>query len=516
MNNGMAGHFLKTNGQKVATEATKNGEFSGLAPLSEHQIEIDFLPATSPGNLAKEPGCLAKEQALCMDWFFADPVPAGDMPQVQPSPELAPSPPPMMEDDLGLSSVEHKVDVGPVWPLSPEEETLIRQYRRAMIKNAEHTKLSKRRKAANAYGRKSTKTYKAREQYSVANRPKSAATQSIEKRKLGKKTKRYGEALMFLVLCCFVGRGGVAKFNQQEWLAAQDTYRIMSDVEKWRWMRSEIDQSDNNKYTSICGEHRLCRKCWWLYHGFGRSRFYKVKAAEKPPDGPGRGHQGHRSPAYCEAIEFVTKFIDCYGDAMPDDQTIQLPVCSKKELFECYVGDCGAEHLSLPAFNTLMRTTFSHILTHTHKRFKQCDFCHKCDKNRRDQKLRPVERARWAHQKRLHRERVGAEKQKYYHHRYKARQSPEKYCSIIIDNMDSWKTTLPRWARETAAYESLFRLRTHLTGVIVHGKPNRTFCYIWPDRYPKDSNFTCSIILDVLDKIKTDAKVLYLQVPLNH
>ena len=71
-----------------------------------------------------------------------------------------------------------------------------------------------------------------------------------------------------------------------------------------------------------------------------------------------------------------------------------------------------------------------------YKRLKQCTYCSDCDKTVADRKLSLAVRAKWAERKRRHRQRVAAEKQKYYHHRHKATVSPLKYISIIMDGSD--------------------------------------------------------------------------------
>ena len=127
-------------------------------------------------------------------------------------------------------------------------------------------------------------------------------------------------------------------------------------------------------------------------------------------------------------------------------------------------------------------------------------------------KLAFAVRQAWAERKRIHRERVRAEKQKYYHHRYKARRNRDMYLSIIIDGMDQSKVATPGRKRDSAETEGIYRTKMHCTGVLVHGSPNQTFAYLWPDRVPKDPNLTCSILLDVLSRIETKAGVLYLQI----
>lgn len=74
---------------------------------------------------------------------------------------------------------------------------------------------------------------------------------------------------------------------------------------------------------------------------------------------------------------------------------------------------------------------------------------------------------------------------------------PEKYSCIIIDGMDQNKTNLPCLRKASKSTSSLYRLKTHLTGVLdhtrtEHGKQVSIFMDIL--QWPHDSNLTISII----------------------
>ena len=72
---------------------------------------------------------------------------------------------------------------------------------------------------------------------------------------------------------------------------------------------------------------------------------------------------------------------------------------------------------------------------------------------------------------------------------------------IIIDGMDQNKTNLPSLRKAAKSTSSLFRLRTHLTGVLDHTRTNhgkRVFVLMDILQWPHDSNLTASIISRVL------------------
>ena len=63
---------------------------------------------------------------------------------------------------------------------------------------------------------------------------------------------------------------------------------------------------------------------------------------------------------------------------------------------------------------------------------------------------------------------ITTEREKYYNHREKSKRDPKRYLTIIIDGMDQSKTNVPQLTTTTKSSQNLWRLRTHLTGNLVH------------------------------------------------
>ena len=86
-----------------------------------------------------------------------------------------------------------------------------------------------------------------------------------------------------------------------------------------------------------------------------------------------------------------------------------------------------------------------------------------------------------------------AERHKYYHHREKARSEPLRYATVIIDGMDQSKTNLPHLTQNTKSTQNLWKLRTHLTGALLHTqspKGKLGFGYYDLLQWPHDCNLT--------------------------
>ena len=111
-----------------------------------------------------------------------------------------------------------------------------------------------------------------------------------------------------------------------------------------------------------------------------------------------------------------------------------------------------------------------------------------------------------------------AERKVYHHHHSKSRSNPEKYTCVIFDGMDQTKTRLPITRKIAKSTQSLYHLRTHITGSLEHTRTShgkRTYIYIDILRWPHD----CNLVIEVLDRVLLDririhgyvAPTLYLQ-----
>ena len=97
------------------------------------------------------------------------------------------------------------------------------------------------------------------------------------------------------------------------------------------------------------------------------------------------------------------------------------------------------------------------------------------------------------------------QRQRYYDNRRLAIDNPREYISTIIDGMDQNKTNLPHFARVTKATQNLWTLRTHLTGVMVHGKGNFGFFDFL--QWPHDCNLTLSCLLETLSRLAQEGNL---------
>ena len=94
------------------------------------------------------------------------------------------------------------------------------------------------------------------------------------------------------------------------------------------------------------------------------------------------------------------------------------------------------------------------------------------------------------------------ERRKYHLHRYKARRTPSKYLTVILDGMDQSKTDVPNLRRICKSTANLQKLRTHLVGVIMHSglcPMGKLFIGSFDlFQWKHDSNLTMNILLVIL------------------
>ena len=73
-------------------------------------------------------------------------------------------------------------------------------------------------------------------------------------------------------------------------------------------------------------------------------------------------------------------------------------------------------------------------------------------------------------------------RKRYHSHREKSRASPDKYMTLIVDGMDQAKTNIPYTKVATESTSSLWRLRTHVSGILIHTKaPCGKLAYVFID-----------------------------------
>lgn len=75
---------------------------------------------------------------------------------------------------------------------------------------------------------------------------------------------------------------------------------------------------------------------------------------------------------------------------------------------------------------------------------------------------------------------------------------------MSVDNMDNGKTSIPRLHRYNKDTDGKERLGTHLTGILLHGRPNPIYAYTWYERFPAGSDSVVTILARALNETVKD------------
>ncbi len=141
--------------------------------------------------------------------------------------------------------------------------------------------------------------------------------------------------------------------------------------------------------------HDVCNTCFGCFHGVSRRTVQRALKDKNSGvaryDAPDEDDAPKRSDTLLnlEAAAWITRTYVHYGDFMPDESTVCLPVYSKTELHNWYVSsNHDIPHYSSSEFMRVLRRDFPFITFRQYKKFMQCEFCHDVDFLVKQEKVR--------------------------------------------------------------------------------------------------------------------------------
>jgi hypothetical protein len=223
-----------------------------------------------------------------------------------------------------------------------------------------------------------------------------------------------------------------------------------------------------------------------------------------------------RAPLKELAVSWLTVHISEYGQRMPDCPDIHLPPGSWFQVFQkCATHQrmndgVSDNELSLSYFHRLRKAEFPRVKMPKVQRFTKCKECSqaKVDKAKTLDRKKRKEITKCLDK---HLRAVRVERRKYWKHRRKAKTHMTTYLSMIVDGMDQAKTMLPFFVEPTSLTESQLKLKTHVVGVLVHGRG--AFAYHCSESVPGDPNLVIHCLMRTIMRLIPPAlpEVLYLQ-----
>ncbi|XP_045208259.2 uncharacterized protein LOC123560063 [Mercenaria mercenaria] len=198
-------------------------------------------------------------------------------------------------------------------------------------------------------------------------------------------------------------------------------------------------------------------------------------------------------------VGFIQAYVEATCDRDPTGTVYRMPTSlTKLDLFNLYdiVHQENSLHKSM--FYEILKKRFSNVIFSKKQRYTKCKECNEfrelisAEKNVELKKEIIMLRD-------LHLREQQMEREAYYVRRAQAEMRPGEFLSVILDGMDQKKTNLPYYTHDNNPVGSgQHKLRTHITGSIVHGRGK--YFFLDCNQYPHDTNLVLSCLLKLLVK----------------
>eukprot|EP00058_Branchiostoma_floridae_P022242 XP_002607732.1 hypothetical protein BRAFLDRAFT_82821 [Branchiostoma floridae] len=183
----------------------------------------------------------------------------------------------------------------------------------------------------------------------------------------------------------------------------------------------------------------LCREAWCRVYGINKNAYYRELKDFKLGlewDGLRRGRS--LSIQCVSASVWFGYYVASHGDKMPHKNEIWLPYNTRKvDIYNKYAEECEERSQKFcceESFRNMWKYFYPHVSIKTCSLFTKCTICVRLGRNlakTRD----PVKRREIKLKRQEHDARQMAERLAYYQRREAARKEPEKYLSLIVDDM---------------------------------------------------------------------------------
>jgi len=219
---------------------------------------------------------------------------------------------------------------------------------------------------------------------------------------------------------------------------------------------------------------------------------------------------------------FVTWYIKNYCQHHPETGAMTLPYAyTYRSMWQLYVQDCKKHDLRPYEYDTFTRKLHEDFplvkLSHLSDDF-HCTTCKSIDQDIENalHERRFDDSQFHRHRKQAHMDWSDGERAKYYKHKRKTRDNPDKYVCLIIDGMDQAKMTVPSLTKRPDVKDLAIHFpMMHTTAARL--ADGTTYYYLNYDNIAKDGSFIPNVVLRTVSKIlqarsgKPLPEVMYLQ-----
>ena len=183
-----------------------------------------------------------------------------------------------------------------------------------------------------------------------------------------------------------------------------------------------------------------------------------------------------------------------------------LPYYSKKDVYKDYVSSFNkhrptpeSKPLSYGSFRRWWKAELGYIkVSKTKTGWAACEECSHWRRMMREASTAAL-RAEYTSNYLQHLELQRKQRKKFYKHRQKAIDHPEKYLSIILDAMDQAKCDMLHAVRESKGGEKLLKLKQKLLAAMVHGVG--TYVYIATTPVGSGANFNIEALSRTIEQV---------------
>ncbi len=244
--------------------------------------------------------------------------------------------------------------------------------------------------------------------------------------------------------------------------------------------------------------YRTCLNCFLQFIGVNKRTLYswEVKATSTS-DLPKNVHQ--LDDAGGEFLAWFDLLVKEIGNYYSSPETISIPYTSSLIVWSKYIEEEGK--ISESEAYHLLDLYRSEVHTEKPSSLLRCTDCGSFAKLQMTGT--PEEKAHSKRDKKVHIDLVFDEKAKERYHNEKARKYPNKYWSLNTDSMNSSKSFLPKFFRETHRTAGASRLHWNLTAIISSGTSPKIVLHPWIDLFPHDANLTIQVLTNYFNTTKS-------------
>ncbi len=291
----------------------------------------------------------------------------------------------------------------------------------------------------------------------------------------------------------------VSKFDKEVIQSRRSAYLGMSCFERKTTLKAMLQGDRSFRFEG----NRVCQQFIIHVLTFSNSLIAAVKelpSARASASAHPCQRDGLSDCAKVDVLVFLRRLAESCGDRMPDSAEIHLPYHVKADVYKMFIEDVThpenaflSRRVSQAYFYSIWKQGAPDIKIRKIHRFTKCTDCefYRAEMARAGLDLQKCERLKSA--KSAHVKYVMQERLEYASKRDRARRSPEKFCSLIVDGADQSAYGLPHLIHNTKAMRGE-RLKVRLIALKEHLPIPNVFFYLMTEEFETGANHVIEVV----------------------